>query len=94
MFVEALCARLPVVTTDSGGAREVLTENCGVLVPRGDIFALGGALRTLVEDETLRARLGGHGPARARKLCDPATQLARLREVLEGCLRKVTVAVA
>lgn len=94
VFIEALCSRLPVVTTGSGGAREVVTEDCGVLVPRGDTFALGDALRTLVEDETLRARLGEHGPARARKLCDPATQLARLHEVLEGCLRKVTVAVA
>jgi glycosyltransferase involved in cell wall biosynthesis len=94
VFIEALSFRLPVVTTDMGGAREIVTGSCGMLVPSGDNAALGSALRTLVEDETLRARLGGRGPVRARKLCDPATQLARLHEVLEGCVRKVTVAVA
>lgn len=94
VFVEALRSRLPVVATDMGGAREIVEPGCGVLVPRGDTAALGGALRALVEDETLRATLGGRGPARARKLCDPATQIARLHEVLEGCVREVTVAVA
>ncbi|MET0626551.1 MAG: glycosyltransferase family 4 protein [Pyrinomonadaceae bacterium] len=91
VFVEALRSRLPVVTTDLGGAREIVEKSCGVLVPRGDTAALGGALRTLVENPSLRARLGGRGPERARKLCDPTTQLARLHEVLEGCMRKVTV---
>ena len=32
-FVEALHAALPVVTSDAGGAREIVTPACGVLVP-------------------------------------------------------------
>lgn len=92
VFIEALWSRLPVVATDLGGAREIVEGGCGVLVPRGDVAALSGALRALVEDPALRARLGERGPARARKLCDPATQLARLHEVLKGSMRKVTAA--
>jgi glycosyltransferase involved in cell wall biosynthesis len=91
VFTEALRSRLPVVATDLGGAREIVEEDCGVLVPRGDAAALSGALRALVENPTLRTRLGERGPGRARRLCDPATQLARLHEVLEGCVGKVTV---
>ena len=34
-FVEALYAGLPVVTTALGGALEILTDACGVLVPAG-----------------------------------------------------------
>jgi glycosyltransferase involved in cell wall biosynthesis len=91
VFIEALRSRLPVVATDLGGAREIVEGNCGVLVPLGDGAALSGALRALIEDRALRARLGERGPMRARKLCDPATQLARLHEVLEGCMGKVTI---
>lgn len=79
-FVEALRAGLPVVTTAIGGAREIVDDSCGRLVEPGDTHALAAALRSLVADETLRARLGAAGPARARQLCDPARQVALLGE--------------
>ena len=77
-FVEALHAGLPVVTTAMGGALEIVTPSCGVLVPPGDADALEQALRALVVDPEARARLGSGGPARARELCDPGRQLAAL----------------
>ena len=81
-FVEALHASLPVVTTDAGGAREIVTAACGVLVPSGDVEALRGALAVLIADRERRARLGAAGPARARELCDPQRQLASLEAAL------------
>ena len=66
-FVEALAAGLPSVSMDMGGAAEILTESCGVLVPRGDVPALASALARLIDDPGLRARLGENGPARARR---------------------------
>ena len=82
VFVEALAAGLPVVTARLGGAQEIVDDSCGVLVEPRNPIALAGALRTLVEDESSRARLGAAAPARARRLCDPATALGRLAEVL------------
>jgi glycosyltransferase involved in cell wall biosynthesis len=67
-----------------GGALEIVDESCGVLVPPGDTAGLAAALRRLVVDRELRTRLGAAGPARARALCDPATQESRLHEVLAG----------
>lgn len=81
-FVEALYARLPVVTTGFGGALEIVDDSCGLLVPPHDKQALADSLRELVRDENLRARLGAAGPLRARRLCDPAAQMERLYEVL------------
>jgi glycosyltransferase involved in cell wall biosynthesis len=81
-FVEALYAARPVVTTDIGGAREIVTSECGLLVPPGDEPALAAALQSLVADPALRHRLGSAGPARARHLCDPSDQLHRLRSLL------------
>jgi glycosyltransferase involved in cell wall biosynthesis len=83
-FIEALYAGLPVVSTRIGGAAEIVNETCGVLVPPDDPAALANALGTLIADPAARARLGSAGPARARQLCDPATALARLEELLGG----------
>jgi glycosyltransferase involved in cell wall biosynthesis len=77
-FIEALYAGLPVVTSAIGGAREIVDDTCGMLVKEGDVAALSAALRNLMRDPDTRARLGAHGPARARALCDPAQQMQRL----------------
>jgi glycosyltransferase involved in cell wall biosynthesis len=79
-FIEALYAGLPVVTTALGGALEIVDETCGVLVPPADPAALAEALGQLILDAGQRARLGVAGPTRARHLCDPARQLARVRQ--------------
>lgn len=84
VFVEALNAELPVITTDIGGAREIVDDSCGVLVPAGDAPALAESLRQLIQDQDERSRLGMAGPARARRLCDPAQQLAQFRGALEA----------
>ena len=81
-FVEALYAGLPVVTTAIGGATEIVDDSCGVLAPCADPVALASSLRRLIQDPVLRHRLGDAGPERARKLCDPQTQMKRLNEVL------------
>lgn len=77
-LVEALYARLPVVTSDFGGPVEVVTSECGVLCPPGDAGAVAAALRGLIGDQARRRELGGAGPVRAAGLCDPARQLAAL----------------
>lgn len=87
-FVEALYAGLPVVTTAIGGALEIVTDDCGVLVPLDNPFGLQQPLRTLIDDRAARARLGAAGPARAAALCDPARQL----EVLAGVIGRAIAA--
>jgi hypothetical protein len=51
-------------------------------VPAGDIPALRAALQHLVDDAGARRALGAAGPARARLLCDPVRQMARLHALL------------
>src|ERR1700674_4123446 len=64
-FIEALYAGLPVVTTAIGGALEIVDGSCGMLVQRDDPATLAVALRELIENCELRARLGAAGPVRA-----------------------------
>ena len=86
VFIEALNAQLPVVTTGIGGAREIVDGSCGLLVPPGDVKALAAALRRLIENKTDRARLGSAGPSRARFLCDPAIQTNLFRDELSSVI--------
>lgn len=84
VFIEALYAGLPVVSTDIGGAPEIVDDSCGMLVNRGDVASLSQALSKLIRDPELRRRLGAQGPARAYTLCDPKRQLARLCTAFEA----------
>jgi glycosyltransferase involved in cell wall biosynthesis len=84
VFVEALYAGLPVVTTALGGALEILNDDCGRLVPPGNAAVLTQTLNEVLANPELRARLGANGPARARELCDPTARLIELEQHLLG----------
>ncbi len=82
VLAEALLSGLPVVTTDAGGAREIVSDECGRLVPAGDLDALTRTLGDLIEDAPLRARLGNRGPAHAAARCAPAVVLPQVSRAL------------
>lgn len=59
VIIEAMAMGKPVIASRIGGIPEVVVDGeTGILVPPGDASALREALRALVEDATLRARLG------------------------------------
>lgn len=86
-LIEAMAAGLPVVTSALGGAKEIVDETCGVLVTPRDSKRLAFELSALLDDRGRRERLGAHGPARARMLCDPATQMPRIAEIVQRAAR-------
>jgi glycosyltransferase involved in cell wall biosynthesis len=56
--VEALAVGTPVVSTNVGGVPEVVRDGeNGLLVPPNDVAALAAALRAVLTDDDLRARL-------------------------------------
>jgi glycosyltransferase involved in cell wall biosynthesis len=63
--LEAMAAGLPIVATDVGGLRELVDDENGLLVPRGDAQRLAEALARLVADGRLRTRLGAASRERA-----------------------------
>ena len=71
--IEAMAARLPVVSTDVGGVGEIVVANeTGLLVPAGDDVALAAAAIELLPDATRRAQLGEQGLRRAIDKFDEA----------------------
>ncbi len=64
--IEAMSCALPVVATTGGALPEVIGPHgeCGLLVTPNDPDALVTAIRTLLEDAAMRARLGARGRQR------------------------------
>lgn len=69
VVIEAMSKALPVVSFDCPrGPGEIITDgHDGLLVAPEDVAALSSALRSVVEDEALRRRLGEAGPATAQR---------------------------
>jgi glycosyltransferase involved in cell wall biosynthesis len=64
--LEAMAAGKPLVASDIPGCREAVVHNVtGLLVPPRNPAALAAALKTLIDDTTLRARFGQAARARA-----------------------------
>jgi len=82
VFIEALAAGLPVVTTAMGGPKEIIDESCGIVAPPKDADQVAAALGRLIDSADLRSRLGSNGPERARQLCDPGGRIPDLHQAL------------
>lgn len=87
-FVEAMAARLPVVTTGMGGAMEIVDQTCGILVEPGHAKQLAEALASLVDNAPIRERLGQAGPNRAHALCSPRDRICDLKNILAAQLSR------
>ena len=82
-----MAAGLAVVCTDTGGMSEAFVDGeSGLLVPERAQEALAAAMGSLVQDATLRARLGAAARKRITADFNLAVQNAQLRERLEGLL--------
>jgi glycosyltransferase involved in cell wall biosynthesis len=62
VIVEGMVAGLPVIATNGGGAREIVThQETGLLVPLGDVDALAASMIELLENTELAQRLAAAG---------------------------------
>ncbi len=86
VVVEAMAAGLPVVAIDAGGVVEVVRNGETGLLTTLDRFALGAAIRRLLDDETLRRRFAEAGRTAAR-----AYAIGEIIQRLVGLYRQAAV---
>jgi glycosyltransferase involved in cell wall biosynthesis len=77
VLAEALARGLPVVSTSAGAIPDTVPEDAGLLVPPGDARALARALRQMITEPELRAKLSAGARAARGNLAswDDATRL-------------------
>lgn len=87
VVLEAMSQALPVVATDVGGIGEAVVDGeSGLLVQAGDARGLARSLRTLLDDDPLRARLGARGRSEVEQRFTKARMIAGLSAVYEEVL--------
>jgi glycosyltransferase involved in cell wall biosynthesis len=88
VFVEALGAGLPVVSTRMGAALEIVDDSCGILVPPENVEGLAHALEQLLVETDVRRDLSCGAPKRAQSLCAPEKQMKILEQVLSAAISR------
>jgi glycosyltransferase involved in cell wall biosynthesis len=67
-LLEAMAMELPVVTTDAGGTRELVCNGeTGYIVPQRDVDGLAHAMMKLMNNASLRQRMGRAGRERIER---------------------------
>jgi glycosyltransferase involved in cell wall biosynthesis len=80
--IEGQACGLPVVASDLGGLREVISHDVnGLLAPPGDATALADAVQRVLSDRALAERLGEAGAANVRSSHSLETWSRRFEEV-------------
>jgi glycosyltransferase involved in cell wall biosynthesis len=83
VVLEAMAAGRPVAAFDSGGTGEMVVDGeTGILVPPGDVPALGSAFARLAADGARRASLGAAGARRVDALFSIERHVDRMEAVL------------
>ena len=86
VFIEALSAGLPVVTSAMGGALEIVDPSCGFLVAP-EAGAVAAALTRLIEEDATRADMKGPAQRRVREVCDPDRQMRLMHDAIASVVR-------
>jgi phosphatidyl-myo-inositol dimannoside synthase len=87
VFLEAMASGKPVVGGDCGGAPEVIQDGVtGFLVDPDDACTLANRVAHLIEDETLRRRMGEAGRQRVEQCYTFAAFSERLGRLLESAV--------
>jgi glycosyltransferase involved in cell wall biosynthesis len=88
VLLEAMSAGLPVVTTDQGAIRDTIVDGeTGYLVPKRDPAAIARRVTELLQDRSLRVRLGAAGRRRFDERFRVEQYSRGMAEVFEAALR-------
>jgi glycosyltransferase involved in cell wall biosynthesis len=82
-FAEAMAHGLPIVATTGGAIPETVPREAGLLVPRGDAAALARALRRVIAEPALAARLAAGSRAAGARLPDWRQSAERWERALD-----------
>lgn len=85
VVMEAFAAGRPVIATWIAGVPELVTPDCGLLVPAGDAGALAAAIRQMAAmPRDILAQMGAAGRVRALKRHDVDSEAGKLAALFAG----------
>ena len=82
-LIEAMVRQCPVIATECKGPKEILTQDCGILVPINDATALSNAILKLAQDDNLRQTYALNGRNRILSHFNNKDLPNRLKKIIE-----------
>lgn len=81
-LIEAMALELPVVSTNCDGVLDIVVNGeTGLYVHPGNAIELAAALARLIDDPTLREKMGKAGRSRVEELFDQEKQIRKIERV-------------
>ena len=65
VVVEAMMCQKPVVATSVGAIPDMLSDNCGIVIPPQNVKMLSDSMETMITDVSLREQFGVNGREKA-----------------------------
>jgi glycosyltransferase involved in cell wall biosynthesis len=88
-ILEAMAMRLPVVTTDVAGAKElVVNKRTGFVLPQGDVLGLSQAVIGLAAQDRLRLCMGRAGRERVEQEFSFAQRLHKIENLYQQLIER------
>ncbi|MBI4890366.1 MAG: glycosyltransferase [Acidobacteria bacterium] len=88
-ILESMAMNVPVIVSDSGGNREIVTNGLnGLIVPPGDINATAAAILRLIDEPALRQRLIVAARAKVLTTFHPLLAARAVEEIYSTVLAK------
>ena len=82
--LEAMAMRVPVISTNVGGPREIIEDGVsGLLIPPNDSDALAEAIDHVIKDRSLAIRLAHNGRSRAQEHFSLDRQVAQIQTLYD-----------
>jgi glycosyltransferase involved in cell wall biosynthesis len=87
--LEAMASGVPVVASDIGGVRDIITDGeNGLLVPAGDVAGFAGAIEKIVTDDALRRRLVQRGKETCRERFTVEKNIREIERIYQGAVQR------
>jgi len=91
VIAEAMASSAPVVATDVGGVRSLVSDGeSGFVIPVGDVTTLADRLGTILKDPGLASDFGKAGYAKARESFTSEAVARKVLTVYEQVIREAT----
>jgi glycosyltransferase involved in cell wall biosynthesis len=86
---EAMAMRKPVIATDCGGNRELVSsKEVGWLIPAKNVMALSGAIAEVIDDEPRRTRVAANAHEHVLRGFSKELRITRLEELYRAILAR------
>lgn len=95
VIVEAMSVGTPVIAAASEGPREIIESGAsGLLVPPGDVTGFAAAMKALITDPALAAKLSAQGRQVVARRFSVSAMVDQTRSVYLDCLKECPAATA